>query len=135
MRSSFLYWFILFLFSDFVEKNWNFTNNFQDFKCTNIIVFTKFLPSEDPNLQDWKNQGSWFLLNPGHPKPESWIELYLGLCRHKDQVLLGLKLLKSQLWFSVHFYRPVYRLPSAKSTQHVVCVTNVGWKDLCCTLL
>ena len=32
-----------------------------------------------------------------HPKPESWFELYLGLSRRKDRVLVGFKLLKSRL--------------------------------------
>jgi len=32
------------------------------------------------------------------PKPGSWLELYLGLSRRKDRVLLGLKHLKSHLW-------------------------------------
>ena len=35
----------------------------------------------------------------GHPKPGSWLELYLGLSRRKDQVLVGFKLLKSRLWY------------------------------------
>ena len=34
----------------------------------------------------------------GHPKPGSWLELYLGLSRRKDRVLVGFKLLKSRLW-------------------------------------
>ena len=39
-------------------------------------------------------------LTQGHPKSRSWLELYLGLSRHKDKVLVGFKLLKSHLWIT-----------------------------------
>ena len=42
-----------------------------------------------------KRVGSF--LTQGHPKPGSWLELYLGLSRRKDRVLVGFKLLKSHL--------------------------------------
>ena len=42
-------------------------------------------------------------LTQGHPKPRFWLELYLGLSRQKDRVLVGFKLLKSHLWYD-HIY-------------------------------
>ena len=53
--------------------------------------------AEDSSLKEKKSQGGWFLLK-SRPKPGSWLELYLGLCKRKDRVLLGFKLLKSHLW-------------------------------------
>ena len=53
------------------------------------------------------------LWTQGHSKPGSWLELYLGLSRWKDRVLLGFKLLKSHLWahaLLTYFFRYQYIL-------------------------
>ena len=42
-----------------------------------------------------------FYQTQDHPKLGSWLELYLGLGRCKDRVLLGFKLLKSELWLEI----------------------------------
>ena len=44
-----------------------------------------------------KRVGSYKTQGRPHPKPEPWLELYLGLSRRKDRVLVGFKLLKSHL--------------------------------------
>ena len=76
------------------------TYNFLNFNLIQIKFFMKFTIISCWRLEPYREKNPrWLVFTKRPSKPGSWLELYLGLSRRKDRVLVGFKLLKSHLWY------------------------------------